>query len=304
MPKRLLFSLKFTGLLTGLIAGGWRGALIGFTLGYLLDRSLKRYLNPTHNPPFGKRYRSKDEQLFFQLTYQVLGFLAKADGQVSAQEICTVERIMSSMALTPEERYQAIEAFNTGKALPEPPQHLIKAFKRRFKQRTGKKLEWLHYQFQLLYAEGRAHTDLIEQLGMIAFYIGMQPEQFQITRQHYRKAWHDQYKSYQSGQDEQRGQGEQEQHNYRQRYTYSHSNGPSLTRELQAAYQLIGVPPGCDLNVLKKAYRQKISRVHPDKLAGQNASDADYALAKERTQQLQAAYQLIRKLHHPSRQRS
>lgn len=312
MNSRWFISFKMTGFLTGLLTWGWRGMLIGFVLGYLIDKRLSRYLEASQDAPYGKRYRSRDEQLFFQFTYQMLGFLAKADGLVSQQEIHATEHIMSSMALTSDERLAAIEAFNTGKSQPEPPKHLIKQFKKRFKNRTGKKMEWLHYQFQLLYAEGKAHTSLIETLGMTAFYAGIKPEQFQTIRQQYRKAWQDQFgnrgQGFSSGQQkqgsheraqqnrfEQAGSGDDSAYQSYSRYR-RHSNAyQSFGQELNAAYQLLGVSPDTDLASLKRAFRQKISKVHPDKLAGQNASPQEHARAKELSQQLQAAYQLIKK---------
>jgi len=314
MKSRFLISFKITGLLTGMLTWGWRGMIIGFLLGYLLDKKLNSYLDKAPKAPYGKRYRSKDESLFFQITFQMLGYLAKADGQVSQQEIHATEYIMSSMALSADERLAAIEAFNTGKNQPELPYSLISRFKKRFKQRTGKKMEWLHYQFQLLYAEGRADTQLVETLGMAAFHAGINPEQFQTIRQQYRKAWQDNSRQYTSGRDEHKHEHRNEQQRWHQDKTsnqqrerqewgshsgyrqHHRSNAyTSFGQELNAAYQLLGVTPDCDPASMKKAYRQKISKVHPDKLAGKNASPSEQARAKELSQQLQAAYQLIKK---------
>lgn len=322
-----VISLKITGLLTGLLTWGWKGALIGFFIGYLLDKKLADFQGQPEAPP-GKRYRNKDEQLFFQLTFQMLGYLAKADGQVSQQEIHATEHIMSSMALTSDERLAAIEAFNLGKGQATPPEHLIRQFKRRFRNRTGKKLEWLHYQFQLLYAEGRANTNLIESLGMSAFYAGVSPEQFQTLRQQYRKAWQDNYRQqhgegFSSGgssnrQSREQGhqQGYQQEQNgstYRSRSSGSANQGSSghyrhqyqsrfntqsnYGLELQAAYRLLGVSSDTAFSEIKKAYRKQMSRIHPDKLTGRNASPDAIQQAKEQAQQLQAAYQLIKSNH-------
>jgi len=295
MKSPFLISFKITGLLTGLVSWGWRGMLIGFLLGYLLDKQLDQWLRNRNTPEEGsaepnqkytkehakryaKKHSKKDEQLFFQLTYQMLGYLAKADGQVSDQEVHTVEYIMSSMALTADERLVAIQAFNIGKGQKEPPQQLIKAFKQRFRQRSGKKMEWLHYQFQLIYAEGNPSENIIETLGMSAFYAGVSPDLFKTTHQQYHNAWQNNKSQSYSKQEE------------------AHTEtAPSQWLALSAAYQQLGVPPDCDARTLKKAYRQKISKAHPDKLAGQNPSPSTYAKAKERSQEIQAAYQLIKK---------
>jgi DnaJ like chaperone protein len=43
-----------------------------------------------------------------------------------------------------------------------------------------------------------------------------------------------------------------------------------------------------------KAYRRQMSRHHPDKLQANGLPDSMLERAKERTQQIQAAYELIR----------
>ncbi len=301
MRYQFPLSLKITGLLTGMLTWGWKGMIIGFLLGYLLDRKLTKYFNGNKQPPYGKRYRNKDEQLFFQITFQMLGYLAKANGKVSQQEISITEHIMSSMALSGDERLAAITAFNRGKNQKSPPDHLFKLFKKRFRHRTGKKAEWLHYQFQLLYAEGKADIQRVETLGMSAFYAGISPEQFQTLRQQYRMAWQEsQRQSYNTsftGSHTYKADAKKSHKNSERRYQYRHqtfSNSLSPSAELAAAYQLIGVSPDADLASLKKAFRQKISKVHPDKLAGRNASPEEQIQAKELSQQLQSAYQRIK----------
>ena len=44
---------------------------------------------------------------------------------------------------------------------------------------------------------------------------------------------------------------------------------------------------------VKKAYRMLISENHPDKLIGQGMPDDMIQLATERTQEIQAAYEII-----------
>ena len=287
-------SLKMTGLLTGLLTWGWKGMLVGFLLGYLLDKKLRQWSADGARHPF-RRDRAHDP-LFFQLTFRMLGYLAKADGHVSQQEIRIAEQVMASMALGSDERLRAIEAFNSGKQMPEPPQELLKSFRRRFKQRTGKKAEWLHYQFQMLYAQGQPDIERVEQLGMSAFYAGITPEQFQNLRQQYRKAWQEQARYFHQGHSNSRQRSEQ----YSENHSYYRPHAPNNPgSELQAAYRLLGVTPDADLAAVKKAFRQKISKVHPDKLSGRTLSPQEAARSKEAAQQLQAAYQLIKANRRP-----
>lgn len=287
-------SLKMTGLLTGLLTLGWKGMLVGFLLGYLLDKKLRQWSAAGTRHPF--RQDRTNDPLFFQLTFRMLGYLAKADGHVSQQEIQIAEQVMASMALGSDERLRAIEAFNSGKQMAEPPLELLKSFRRRFKQRTGKKAQWLHYQFQMLYAQGQPDIERVEQLGMSAFYAGITPEQFQSLRQQYRKAWQEQARQFHqgNGSSRQRSDQDSENHSYYRPHT---PNNPGS--ELQAAYRLLGVTPDADLAAVKKAFRQKISKVHPDKLSGRTLSPQEATRSKETAQQLQAAYQQIKASRRP-----
>ena len=69
----------------------------------------------------------------------------------------------------------------------------------------------------------------------------------------------------------------------------------SMERErLSAAYSLLEAKAGDSDEAIVKAYRRQMSRHHPDKLQANGLPEAMLERAKERTQQIQAAYELIR----------
>ena len=45
---------------------------------------------------------------YFETTFTLLGFLAKADGRISEEEIAQAEALMARMGLTAQHRQQAI----------------------------------------------------------------------------------------------------------------------------------------------------------------------------------------------------
>ena len=63
---------------------------------------------------------------------------------------------------------------------------------------------------------------------------------------------------------------------------------------LADAYQLLGVTPDINDALLKKSYRKLMSQHHPDKLMAQGVPAEMLDVAKRRTQDIQAAYELIK----------
>jgi len=63
---------------------------------------------------------------------------------------------------------------------------------------------------------------------------------------------------------------------------------------LARAYTLLELTPPVTDEQVVKAYRRQMSKHHPDKLQAQGLPESMLERAKERTQQIQAAYERIR----------
>ena len=63
---------------------------------------------------------------------------------------------------------------------------------------------------------------------------------------------------------------------------------------LQDAYHLLGVGDTVSDSELKKIYRRLMSQHHPDKLVSKGLPEQMIRDATEKTQQIKAAYELIR----------
>jgi DnaJ like chaperone protein len=64
---------------------------------------------------------------------------------------------------------------------------------------------------------------------------------------------------------------------------------------LEDAYEALGVKSRVNDRDLKRAYRKLMSENHPDKLIAQGVPEDMVKLATERSQEIQAAYEMIRK---------
>ena len=64
---------------------------------------------------------------------------------------------------------------------------------------------------------------------------------------------------------------------------------------LEDAYRLLGVDESVSDAELKKCYRRLMSQHHPDKLVAKGLPEEMVADATAKTQQIKAAYELIRK---------
>ena len=69
---------------------------------------------------------------------------------------------------------------------------------------------------------------------------------------------------------------------------------PAGEEQIAEAYRLLEVEPSSSDEQVVKAYRRQMSRHHPDKLQANGVPESMLEHAKERTQQIRAAYELIR----------
>jgi len=118
---RVIFG-KISGGLLGLLLGAalgsaFLGMLLGIWVGNRFDKSLIRILEQGGVWQFGfNQGHSNSQQVFFDVTFSIMGYLAKSDGVVSAREIKVAEKMMQQLNLGVIAKKAAIESFNKGKS--------------------------------------------------------------------------------------------------------------------------------------------------------------------------------------------
>jgi DnaJ like chaperone protein len=258
-----MFYGKMIGGLIGLLVGGIFGLVLGIFVGHMFDRGLTQTLR-FGSPENIERIKAS----FFETTFLLSGYLAKADGRISQQEVDHTEAIISQMGLGPEQRTRAIEFFRQGAA---PDFHLEPAVSS-FLETCGPQRQLqqtlLFFLVSLALADHKLEQAEHDALLRIATLLGFGRAQLE---QLLRMA---------QAQEHFHGQG-----------GYSPQPGTSL----EDAYAALGVGSDVDNKDLKRAYRKLMSENHPDKLIAQGVPEDMVKLATERSQEIQAAYEMIKK---------
>lgn len=262
----------------GFVTGGPVGAILGAMIGMYIDRQQRRPAQRQQS--WGERFqfqaqRERTQSAFFEATFVVMGKLAKADGRVTEQEIQLAAQLMDEMRLSPEMKRQAIDYFNRGKETDSEITQVLIDFRH---MATSPALiqMFLELQLQAAFVDGELSDEELALLRQVCEILGVSRFTFELLLRRF-QAQRDFYQHYR-------------QHQQGQAYS------PQQARdELREAYAVLDVDPDVDDAVLKKAYRKLMSQHHPDKLVSKGLPKEMLEVAKQKAQEIQAAYELIKK---------
>ena len=256
---------KLFGALIGAIVGrGWLGALIGFLIGHQLDRQAA-----------AGRLGGTDPHVlsaaFFRATFQVMGQVAKSDGRVSEQEIEAARATMRRFSLG-EADGPARDRASSPRA--SAPTSRCGRRSRNCAGLIGRRgdLRRMFLQIQLEAAlQGNGLTpaarpvfhEICQALGVSALEFASLEAMLRMRAQ--------------------AGAGAEGQ-----------SPGAAAAR-IADAYRVLGVASAASDAELTRAYRRLMSRNHPDKLVANGLPESMVAAAHERTKQVLAAYELLKR---------
>jgi|AntAceMinimDraft_11_1070367.scaffolds.fasta_scaffold00101_16 DnaJ like chaperone protein len=254
---------KVIGGLIGLAAGGIIGLVVGVLIGHAFDRALTKTLL-FGSPENIERIRNS----FFETTFLLSGYLAKVDGRISQQEIEHTEQVIAQMGLNAQQRQRAIQLFRTGSASDFNIEPAVAVFL----QTCGpqRKLQ----QTLLLFLIALAHVDH-----------GVEPtEHAALVR-------------IASLMDMTAAQLEQLLRMARAQEHFHQQGGQSArtATSMEDAYAALAVGSSASDQEVKRAYRKRMSENHPDKLIAKGVPEEMIKLATARAQEIQAAYEVIKK---------
>lgn len=267
---------KIIGAVLGALAGGGPvGAVVGLLLGHQYDAYAARQSSGGG--------AAQIQALFFPATFRLMGHIAKSDGRVSEQEIAAARALMQSLRLGEQQMRQAMDYYTQGKQPGYSVTDELRALRDAIGSYPQMAQFFIELQLQTAIAGNGLSAAPRDRLQFAANYLGVPPAHF--ARLETIMRWRQQAPgaggSYGSG------------GAYGAGYGAGSARGADPDR-LNQAYSLLEVKSTATDDQVVKAYRRQMSRHHPDKLQANGLPESMLERAKERTQQIQAAYELIR----------
>src|ERR1700722_1690758 len=270
-------AMKWTGKVVGGALGfltlGPIGLAVGVVLGHQFDEhsgSPQPRLNSSDNlAEIGER--------FFRATFRIMGYLAKADGRVSEREIAAARGVMSDLRLNSQQVQAAIDYFTAGKQGNFDTAAELGGLRHVCQDRPELLRVFLEIQVRAALAGNNMEGPVRTLLTRVANNLGVSPlelAQIETVLRIRTGAFHTGPNQGQS-----RGNG---------------AFGPSPAEQLDQAYKVLETTPSAGKDEIVKAYRRQLSRHHPDKLKANGLPDSMIEHAKQRTQLIIEAYELIR----------
>ncbi len=262
---------KTVGGLIGLAAGGPIGAAIGVFIGHQFDANATPSIarRPGVGSASGATATRIGEQ-FFRTTFQVMGHVAKADGRVSEQEIQAARAVMSQLRLSAEQVRVAIACFTEGKSAPFSLDAALAALYRSCGGRPDLMRAFIEIQMRAALMGNDLQPQarrVLQHLSSVLGLGGMEFAHIEAVLRMRRGAYAD-------------GMG--------------NAAGVNSETQLAEAYKVLECTPQNSNEELSLAYRRQLSRHHPDKLKANGLPESMIEHAKQRTQQIIEAWELVR----------
>jgi DnaJ like chaperone protein len=235
---------------------------------------------------------------FFRITFEAMGHIAKCDGRVSEQDIRAARKVMDDLGLDDSQVTAAIGHFNRGKQPDYDLTQAVLGLRRVCAGRPDLLRTFLEIEMRTAIGGSDLRGPVRPLLLRVAAMMGVSGLEFArletVLRIRHRARgnrgeaadWN--RPSERAARERAR---QQEAHQQQQR----RASTTSVARmSLQEAHEVLGVSIKAADAEVTKAYRRQLSRHHPDKLKANGLPESMLGHAKERTQQIIEAWEVIR----------
>lgn len=253
----------------------------GFILGLFVGPFLCRFFNSL--API--RGANADPNLFLMVNFEVLGHLSKAKGVITQDDIKVATQFMEQLQLQGSARQLAQDSFNRGKLKDYPLRARLRELYVSYRNRRNVLNIFCEQLIQAALSDGHLHNNEQQILFIVAEEFHIPKAQMAMYIQMMMGSFH--FNEQQSSHRNERGYQYQQNN---QGYQQHSSRGPSI----DDAYRVLGVNPSDDVTTIKRAYRKLMNEHHPDKLVSKGLPKEMLEAAKQRAQEIQAAYDLIK----------
>jgi len=246
--------------LSGIIGGGL-GAMIAGPIGAIIGAAIGASMGGGQSLPQltggGMHQAAQRQAIFFTAAFSMIGKLAKADGRVCPNEIATIEKISKqALGLDEQTRKYAITVFNQAKDSLEPFGSYANQFGNLFAHDQQMCSVMMTMLFEVAMADGQLHP---QEEAMIL----EAKTAFRLSEGVYQSMFN--------------------------RYAGQHSSSVGLAKH----YENLGLNPEATSAEIKKAYRQKASEFHPDKIESKGLPPEFLKFANDRLAEINASYAAI-----------
>ena len=244
----------------------WTGKLIGGALGWMLGpvgAALGVAIGHQYDLNVARQSARATPEQFFLSTFRVMGHVAKADGRVTEREIAAARSVMHSLRLNDAQVRLAIAEFTRGKQPDFNLESEMSALQGACRSAPAILRVFVEIQLRFALAGSDMTPSARVRVTRAASLLGISPPLLQRMEAALR------------------GGG-------------SGNAATDHAAQVASAYRTLEVDPAVSNEDLTRAYRRLMSRHHPDKLKANGLPDSMLEHAKQRTQAIREAYELLR----------
>jgi len=244
----------------------WSGKLIGGALGLALGpwgAALGVALGHQYDMNVARQRARPTGEQFFLSTFRLMGHVAKADGRVSEREIAAARTVMQNLRLNPAQVRLAIAEFTRGKQPEFSLDAEMAALRAACRDSPAMLRVFIEIQLRFALVGSDMTPAARVRVARAASLLGI--EEALLARMEAAL----------------RGGG-------------MPGTAADHAARTAAAYRTLEVDPAVGNEDLTRAYRRLMSRHHPDKLKANGLPDSMLEHAKQRTQAIREAYELLR----------